>query len=329
MAKTTLSAALYSAVKPYKEGRLRVNATHELYYAEYGNPTGIPVVYLHGGPGSGSSPWMQRLFDPAAFRIVLYDQRGAGLSTPFAKLKDNTPDHLVADLDALRAHLGIDKWHVSGGSWGSTLALLYAEAYPQRVSSLTLRGAFMMRQKEIDFLYKDSDRMHPEVYARFKNFIPKAEQNDILHAYYSRIIKGDVKAAQELSRHGYALSRMKPPSDTELDAEDESVALGTAAILTHFFLNHPMTPDNRILRDAHKIKHIPTAIIQGRYDVICPPVSAWELKQALPHAHLQMVMAGHSAQEKAIGKALVDCSDRIRDTGSPLPRAPRKAPQPK
>jgi proline iminopeptidase len=320
MDKRQMSRALYPESKPYAEGRLRVDGTHELYYAEYGNPGGIPVVYLHGGPGSGSSPWLHRFFDPQAFRVVIYDQRGAGQSTPFAETKDNSPDLLVADMEALRTHLKIDSWHVSGGSWGSTLALLYAEAHPDKVRSLTLRGIFMMRQKELDYLYRDGDRTFPEEYARLKDFIPPAERHDLLRAYYNRIVNGDKEAARVWTRYENAISRLKPRTAQELDADSASHVIGMATMETHFFVNHRFRPDDRILRDAHKIRHIPTVIVQGRYDVVCPPVSAWELKQALPDAHLQMVIAGHSALDNPIAKALTACADRIRDTGSPLPR---------
>ncbi|MBU0800906.1 MAG: prolyl aminopeptidase [Alphaproteobacteria bacterium] len=324
-----LSSAFYPESTPYNKGFLRLDDTHEMYFAEYGNPKGIPVVYLHGGPGGGSSPVMHRFFDPKAFRIVIYDQRGAGQSRPFGNIKDNSPDILVADMETLRTHLKIDKWHVAGGSWGSTLALLYAQSHPDKALSLTLRGIFLMRQAELDHLYVNGATVFPEEFARLKKFIPAAEQNDLLRAYYNRIIAGDKDAARAWTRFENAISRLHPRTPKDLDSDTDTHAIGMATMETHFFINHRFTPDDRLLRNAHKIQHIPTVIVQGRYDSVCAPVNAWELHKALTGSHLQMVIAGHSAMDHEIAKALVKSADNIRDHGTPLPQTGNKGPSPR
>jgi proline iminopeptidase len=321
------NTALYPEAKPYNSGYLRVDPTHECYYEEYGNPEGIPIVTLHGGPGGGSKPFFHRYFDLGAFRVVVYDQRGAGKSRPFAEIRDNSPDLLVADLEKLRAHLGIGKWHVFGGSWGSTLALLYAEEHPAAVMSLTLRGIFMMRQKELDLFYRDGNTHNPDQHEKFMAFLPEPERRDVVAAYFKRIADPDpaihMPAASAWTRYENATSYLTPPSEAELDQSDRNInhTLGMARMETHFFHNHRFQPDDRILRNVGKIRHIPTVIVQGRYDTVCPPVSAWELKKAFPEAHLDLVISGHSAKEPEIEKLLVKSADRIRDTGSPVPQA--------
>jgi proline iminopeptidase len=319
--------ALYPAAAPYNSGYLKVDGTHECYYEEFGNPKGIPVVVLHGGPGGGSKPFFHRYFDLSAFRVVVYDQRGAGRSKPFGEIKDNSPDLLVEDMEKLRKHLGIGKWHVFGGSWGSTLALLYAEEHPGSVMSLTLRGIFMMRQKELDLFYRDGNTHNPDQHEKFMNYLPEAERKDVIGAYFRRIADPDpnihMPAASVWTRYENSTSYLVPPSEADLDRSDKNTnhTLGMARMETHFFHNHRFQPDDRILKNVDKIRHIPTFIVQGRYDTVCPPVSAWELKKAFREAHLEMVIAGHSAKEPEIEKLLVRSADLIRDTGSPVPKA--------
>lgn len=315
-----MSDHLYPASVP-QDGRLSLDGLHTMFYQEWGNPAGIPVVYLHGGPGGGTPGYAHQFFDPSAFRIITYDQRGAGRSTPFGETRDNAPDILVADMEKLRAHLGIEKWHVAGGSWGSTLSLLYAEAHPGRVESLTLRGIFLGRQKELDYLYKegDGDRFFPEQFAKLRDFLPEDERGDILRAYHKRIAAGDRDAARAWSIFEGSIARLHPMTDEDLAADDDTHLVGMARMETHFFVNHRFQPDDRLLRDVGKIRHIPTMIVQGRYDIVCPPVSAWELHQAFPESHLEMVIAGHSASEPEIQRVLVESANRIRDTGAPLP----------
>ena len=321
----------YPASTPYNKGHLDVGDGHRIYYEEFGNPQGEPIVYLHGGPGAGHGPNFHRYFDPEAFRIIIYDQRGAGQSVPFGETKNNSPDILVEDNEKLREHLGIDKWHVYGGSWGSTLALLYAEAHPDKTESLTLRGIFMMREKELDLFYKYADTFYPQEFNELRSWLPENERGDVLKAYYNRISAGSVEAARRWSRFESATCHLIPPSTEDLDAETDNFLVGMATMETHFFVNHRFDPDDRILRDVHKIRHIPTHIVQGHYDSVCPPVSAWELKQAFPEATLEMVIAGHSATDPAIKDALIRATNRIRDAGSPVlpaaaPPAPRPAP---
>ncbi|MCE9507151.1 MAG: prolyl aminopeptidase [Alphaproteobacteria bacterium] len=314
----------YPASQPHHQGYLPVDKTHSLFYEEFGNPQGIPVVYLHGGPGAGSAPYVHRFFDPAAFRIIVFDQRGCGRSKPHGETRDNSPDLLVQDLEALKNHLGIEKWHVSGGSWGSTLALLYAEEYPGSVSSLTLRGIWLERQKEVDWFINQLGQFFPDDQKEFAEHIPPAERGNLLEAYYQRLIHPDpavhLPAAHKWTRHENGACFLHPPADADKNETDAN-ALACARIETHFFRNHPLQPDDRILQNIGRIRHIPTMIVQGQYDVVCPPVTALELKKAFPEACLRLVIAGHAAREPEILNALIESSDRIRDTGSPTPQS--------
>lgn len=320
---------LYPASKPFNEGTIQAGE-YTLPYQEYGNPKGIPIVYLHGGPGVGSSDYFHRFFDPKAFHIIVYDQRGAGKSTPAGGVKNNTPDLLAQDLDALRDHLGIDKWHVYGGSWGSTLALLYAETYPEHTSSLTLRGIYMLRQKDDDLFYQSAGLNVPQDLERFINFLPEKERGDYIESYYHRLFNPDpavhVPASKEIARLGnvtYSLERMPEKDLSAYDPAD----INAQRIEWSIIRNHKFTPQDRLIRDAHKIRHIPTLIVQGRYDMICPPQIAADLKKALPGAEMQMVTSGHAAVDPETMKALIQATNRIRDTGSPLhkKRLPRQA----
>lgn len=321
-----MSKDFYPESKPHRSGHLDVGDGHKLYYEEFGNPAGIPIVYLHGGPGAGHGPYFHRFFDPKAFRIIIYDQRGAGQSLPFGETKNNSPAHCVADLEKLRTHLNIATWHVFGGSWGSTFALLYAQNHPDKVKSLTLRGIFLMRQKELDFLYKQADMFFPQELHDLKAYLPENERGDVLSAYYNRIVAGDAEAARRWSRFESATCHLIPATPEDLDKESDNFLIGMATMETHFFVNHKFQPEDLLLRDVHKIRHIPTHIVQGHYDVVCPPVTAWELHRAFPESTMETVIAGHSATDPEIKSALIRATERIRDLGSPvLPQKPKPA----
>ncbi|RMD88323.1 MAG: prolyl aminopeptidase [Alphaproteobacteria bacterium] len=307
---------LYPPIDPHESGHLAVGDGHEIYFEISGRADGIPVVFLHGGPGGGTAPVQRRFFDPSRFRIVLFDQRGCGRSRPHASIEANTTWHLVADIERLREHLGIDRWLVFGGSWGSTLALLYAQHHPERVTGLVLRGIFLMRAREIDWFYRrGTNAIFPEAWADFVSVIPPDERDDLIAAYYRRLNGDD---AEEQARAARAWSRWEShcvtlvPEKTQLrQAESQHFALAFARIECHYFSHRGfLERDNQILEDCHRIRHIPTVIVQGRYDVICPPVSALELKAALPDATLRIVpVAGHSAFEPGIVHELVTATE--------------------
>jgi proline iminopeptidase len=314
----------YPNSSPFNKGTLKVDG-YTLPYEEYGNPEGTPIVFLHGGPGAGTSPDAYQSFDPKVFRIIVYDQRGAGKSTPSGGLKDNTPDLLADDLEKLKKHLGIEKWHVAGGSWGSTLALLYAEKYPASVKSLTLQGIYLLRKKDQDLCYQATDIIQPETMKRFREFLPENERADLEESYYKRLFSEDpavhLPALREICRFGFATFPLHRPLEEHMDYFDPE-ALGSARIEWSILHNHKLTPEDRLLRDIGKIRHIPTMIIQGRYDLTCPPQIAFDLKQAFPEAQLQMVTAGHSTYDPDIAQALAQAYTRLRDTGSPLVKKP-------
>lgn len=313
---------LYPAIKPYKEDYLPLDGTHSMWYAEYGNPEGIPIVYMHGGPGGGHGEHFPRYFDPKAFRIIVYDQRGSGNSIPPGETRDNSPDHLIADADRLRQHLGIEKWHVYGGSWGSTLALLYAEEHPERTESLTLRGIFLMRKRDIEMFYEAAALFRPAETQRLMEFLPESERGDFFENFYKRLVDPDPKihipAAQAWARYENVSAFLKVPPEEALVEKDQD-AVNVARIEAHFFRNHLFTPDDRIIHNAGRIRDIPTYMVQGLYDLVCPPQIAYDLHKAFPEAHLDLVESGHAATEPEIMKALIAATNRIRDTGSPLP----------
>lgn len=300
-------------------GRLKVSEIHELYYEESGNPKGDPVVFVHGGPGGGSSPKNRRYFDPEHYRIILFDQRGCGQSTPHADLRDNTTWDLVEDMEKLRTHLKIEKWHVFGGSWGSTLSLAYAETHPAHVKSLCLRGIFLCRPKEIQWFYqKGASFIFPDFWDEYLKPIPAAERGDLVKAYYKRLTSEDratrLEAAKAWSVWEGSTSRLYPDQDLMHDFNDPDFATAFARIECHYFTNNAFfKTDNWLIENVGAIKKIPTTIIQGRYDVVCPAESAWELHKAFPEAKMIMVPdAGHSAMEPGILKALVATMDEYR-----------------
>jgi proline iminopeptidase len=310
---------LYPPIEPYNTGRLRVSGVHEIYYEESGNPRGKPVVFVHGGPGSGTDGKQRRFFDPSHYRIVLFDQRGAGKSTPHASLEDNTTWHLVADMEALREHLGIDRWQVFGGSWGSTLALAYAEKHPDRVTALVLRGIFLLRKWEIDWFYQGgTSYLFPEAWAPYVAAIPEAERGDMVQAYYRRLTSDDaavrLAAAKAWSIWEGSTSFLLQNMDYIERCGADIFSLAFARIECHYFVNKGFfEAEDQLLRDAEKIRHIPTVIVHGRYDVVCPMKNAWDLHLAFPEADLRIAHdSGHSAFEPGILHELMEATDRLR-----------------
>lgn len=312
---------LYDPVEPYDQGLMSVSSMHTLYYEQCGNPEGQPVVFLHGGPGGGVIPEYRRFFDPTAYRIILFDQRGAGRSTPHASLEENTTWDLVADIERLRLHFGIERWVVFGGSWGSTLALAYAETHPERVRALVLRGIFLCRRKEIDWFYQDgagASAIYPEVWEEFLRVIPEAERSDMLKAYHRRLTSEDetvrLEAARAWSIWEGSTSKLFPDQGLIDNFGEPHLALALARIECHYFVNSAFfESDNHLIENVGKIRSIPAVIVQGRYDVVCPMMSAWELHRAWPEAELQVIPdAGHSALEPGITSALVEAMDRFR-----------------
>jgi proline iminopeptidase len=311
---------LYPDIEPGRTGYLRVDALHEIYWEETGNRDGVPVVFLHGGPGAGSSPMHRRFFDPAHYRIVIFDQRGAGHSRPHGELRDNTTPHLIADMEQLRAFLGIERWVVFGGSWGSTLALAYAQAHPQRCAALVLRGIFLCRKLEIDWFLYGMRFVYPEAWRRFSGFIPEPERKDLLAAYARRLNDPDrgvhMPAAHQWSVYEGSCSTLMPSPSTVAHFSEDVVALGLARIEAHYFQNNIFLPDNALLDNAGRLRGIPGIIVQGRYDMVCPIISADDLHRAWPEAEYVVVPdAGHSAWEPGITAQLVAAMERLKSRG--------------
>jgi len=309
---------LYPPIEPHQTGMLPVTDGHTLYFEVSGNPNGKPVVFLHGGPGGNAGPDDRRFFDPKLYRIVLFHQRGAGRSTPAASLHENTTWKLIADLETLRTHLGIEKWQVFGGSWGSTLALSYAIQHPTRVTELVLRGIFMLRKKELDWFYKDgASHLFPDVWEKFRDHIPEAERSDFIRAYYSRLTDPDPKvqlaAAIPWTSWEMATLRLYTSPDLLKALVTDDFAIKIARIETHFFVNHGFFEhENWILDQVDRIRHIPTVIVHGRYDVVCPLGSAWDLRRVWAEAKLMIIPdAGHAASEPGTARALVAATDRF------------------
>ncbi|SDM09237.1 proline iminopeptidase [Modicisalibacter muralis] len=310
---------LYPEIEPFNSGMLKVSERHTLYYEQCGNPDGKPVVFLHGGPGSGANPKCRRFFDPATYRIILFDQRGCGRSTPHAELVDNTTWHLVADIERLREHLGVERWQVFGGSWGSTLALAYAQTHPHRVTELVLRGIFMLRRRELEWFYQQGcNALYPDAWETYLSVIPEAERGDLMSAYYRRLTGDDKVARAEAARAWSvweASSSFLLPNQSHIDANaGDEFALAFARIECHYFVHGGfLEHDDQLLRNVERIRNIPAVIVQGRYDVVCPLRSAWDLHRAWPQADLQIIPdAGHSAFEPGITHALIEATDRFR-----------------
>jgi proline iminopeptidase len=311
--------SLYPAIEPYDTGRLKVSHIHEVYYEQCGNPEGKPVVFLHGGPGGGIVPEYRQFHDPSAYRIVLFDQRGSGQSTPHASLEENTTWDLVADIEKLREHLGIEKWQVFGGSWGSTLSLAYAETHSTRATELVLRGIFLCRPKEIKWFYQDgASWIFPDVWEEFLKVIPETERHDMVSAYYRRLTSDDeqvrVEAARAWSIWEGSTSKLFFDYKSIEKFADPQFALAFARIECHYFMNNCFfASHNYLIENVGKIRRIPGVIVQGRYDVVCPMTSAWDLHRAWPEAELLITPdAGHSIVEPGNLSALVEATDRFR-----------------
>jgi proline iminopeptidase len=308
---------LYPPIDPFDQRVMDVGGGHRIYIEQCGNPRGIPVIVLHGGPGGGCSPAMRRYFDPDVYRVVLFDQRGCGRSRPHASVEENTTWHLVQDIEAIRAVLGIDRFIVFGGSWGATLALVYAITHPDQVSQLVLRGVFLMTKAELDWFYGGgAGAFYPELWARFVNPIPVAERKDLINAYNRRLFSGNLMEETRFGRtwanweNGLASFQSEGPVG-ESPAE---YARAFARLENHYFQNGGfLQTDGWILRERHRIEHIPATIVQGRYDMICPPVSAWKLADGWDKCALRMVaMAGHALSEPGISAELVQVMDGLR-----------------
>jgi proline iminopeptidase len=308
---------LFPEIEPHEQGTLRLDSLHTMYWEVAGNPRGTPVVFLHGGPGSGTVPNHRRFFDPQTYRIVLFDQRGAGRSTPLGELRDNTTAHLVDDIETLRAHLHIERWWLFGGSWGSTLALAYAQRHPMRCLGLILRGVFLARPTEIEWFLSGMRAVFPEAWERFASHLPDAERGDLLAGYYRRLVDPDpqvhMPAAIAWSTYEGACSTLLPSPATVSHFGEAHVALGLARIEAHYFRHGAFLAPNELLANMHRLRGMPGAIVQGRYDVVCPPVTAYELHRAWPTATLQIVDdAGHSAWEPGTTRALIAATERCK-----------------
>lgn len=309
--------SFYSPIEPYSTDWLELDAPHRMYYEESGKPNGVPVVFLHGGPGAGASPNHRRFFDPDFYRIIIFDQRGAGRSTPLGELSNNTTPHLIADIERLRRHLGIDRWLVFGGSWGSTLAIAYAEAHPQRCTGLILRGVFLCRRSEIQWFLYDIRNIFPEPWRRFAEFVPQPERADLLAAYYRRLIDPSpavhMPAARSWSIFEGSCSTLLPSSETVDYYAGDVVALGLARIEAHYFKHDIFLPLDSLLQNVERLRNIPAVIVQGRYDAVCPIVTADDLVRAWPEAEYIVIPdAGHSAFEPGISAALIEASNEFK-----------------
>ena len=309
---------LFPPIEPYRRGRLAVDSLHTLPWEEAGNPQGIPVVFLHGGPGGGTSPRHRQFFDPAFYRIVLFDQRGAGRSTPLGELRNNTTQHLVEDIERLRQHLRIDRWMVFGGSWGSTLALAYGQTHPEHCLGFVLRGIFLGRQSELDWFMHGMGKFFPEAARRFVELLPPGERNDLLANYYYRLTDPDpsvyIPAAHAWSGYESACSSLLPSAEFGISSSDDSSALALARIEAHYFVNKVFLDEGALLEKIDRIRNLPAIIVQGRYDVVCPPAAAYDLHATWPEAELNIVAeAGHSAWEPGITRELVAATERMKD----------------
>ena len=311
---------LYPKIEPYNQFDLKVSDLHTIHIEESGNINGKPVIFLHGGPGGGIEPIYRQYFDPEKWRIIVFDQRGCGQSTPHAELQENTTWDLIADIEKIRQHLEIDKWVVFGGSWGSTLTLSYAITHPDRCKALVLRGIFMIRKKEINWFYQDgTSNIYPDAWEHYLRPIPEDERHDLVAAYYKRLTSNDdsvrIEAAKAWSIWEASTSKLIQSEESIHAFEDAKVAEAFARIECHYFTNRGFfDTDEWLLENVDKIRHIPTVIVQGRYDVVCPMISAWELHGAFPEADFEIVQdAGHSMTEKGIAAKLVEYTDKFSE----------------
>lgn len=309
-----VESRLFPAISPYKTGRLVVDDLHTLYWEECGNPEGIPVLVLHGGPGAGLSPLHRQFFNPERYRIILFDQRGAGQSLPLGEYRNNTTPLLIEDIEKIRQLMAVDKWLVFGGSWGSTLALAYGQAHPEHCLGFVLRGIFLCTAQEFDWFLYQIKWFFPAEYDHFVELIPEEERHDLLKAYGQRLFSNDpaiyTPAAQRWSRYEGSCLHLLPHPEVTDSFESVPVALGVGRLEAHYFQNLAFLSDDQLIRNVHKIKHLPAVIVQGRYDVVCPPLSAYRLHQAWPEAQFHMIEdAGHSAFEVGISNSLVQATE--------------------
>jgi len=310
---------LYPAIKPNYSFHLPVDDTHTLYIEECGTEDGIPAIFLHGGPGSGCEPYHRQYFDPEKYRIILFDQRGCGRSTPHAELSNNSTQHLIDDIETIRQHLNIDKWLVLGGSWGSTLGLQYAQAHPERVSALIMRGIFLCRQQDIDWFYQDgASKIYPDYWQHFLAPIPTEQRHDLLTAYHKQLTGDDelarMRAAKAWSGWEGITANLQPKSTVVQHFTDTHAALSIARIEAHYFINHGFISENQIIENAHKLANIPGIIIHGRYDMICPIEQAYTLHQHWQKAEFDIIPAcGHAGSEDAIIDAIVKATDNMAE----------------
>ncbi len=307
---------LFPEIKPFETGEIDLDGTHKMYWEQSGNPDGAPALFLHGGPGAGATPAHRCFFDPAHYRIVIFDQRGAGRSKPLAEITDNTTDHLIADIETLRTRLGIEHWLVFGGSWGATLALAYGIRHPERCTGFVLRGVFLGRSSEIDWFMHGMRTVYPEAWHAFAEHLPESERGDLLGSYYARLTDPDPKvhgpAAAAWSRYEGACSKLVPGHDAPGN-HVSGPALGLARLEAHYIRNRIFLPENHLLENISRIHHLPAIVVQGRYDMICPMVTADELCRAWPKAEMVVVQeAGHSAMEPGIRAALVAATETFK-----------------
>jgi proline iminopeptidase len=311
---------LYPDIEPFRVGELPLDDVHKMYFEESGNPAGVPVVFLHGGPGAGANASHRRFFDPRHYRIIIFDQRGSGRSAPLGEIRHNTTPLLIEDIERLRRHLGIEAWFVFGGSWGSTLALAYAEFHPERVRGLALRGIFLCRKSEIQWFLYGLQELAPEAWRAFAGFIPENERHYLLGAYHKRLMNPDpaihMPAARAWSVYEGSCSTLLPSPETVQAFSGDTLALGLARMEAHYFANNIFLPENFLLENVGRIRQIPASIVQGRYDLVCPIRSADDLAQAWPEAKYQIIPnAGHSAMEPGTRVALVQTMERFKELG--------------
>jgi proline iminopeptidase len=318
MTDASLESILYPAIEPYRSGALQVDELHRLYWEECGNPDGVPVLFLHGGPGAGLTTTHRRFFDPTYYRIVLFDQRGAGKSTPLGEYRNNTTPLLIEDIERIRQMLNIDRWMIFGGSWGSTLALAYGQAHPEHCTGFVLRGIFLCTSDEIDWFLNGIKWFFPEVHEEFVKIIPPDERSDLLRAYAKRLFSEDpgvyLPAARAWGRFEGSCLFLQPNNLQMIEHfSSDAVSIGVGRLEAHYFLNHGFFTDDQLVRNVHRIQHLPAVIVQGRYDVVCPPQSAYRLHKAWPQAHFRMIDdAGHAGTELSIARALVAATDQFK-----------------
>ena len=309
---------LYPPIEPYQEGKLKVSELHTIHYEESGNPQGKPVIFLHGGPGGGIAPMYRQYFDPQRWRIIIFDQRGCGQSTPYAELTENTTWDLISDIEKLRQHLNVTQWVVFGGSWGSTLALAYSQTHPDRCKGLILRGIFMLRPSEIRWFYQEgANHIYPDAWEEYLKPIPITERGDLLSAFYRRLTSEDrqvrLEAARAWSIWEASTSKLIPSQTSKQRFGMDEFAEAFARIECHYFVNRGFfQQENQLIENVDRIRHLPGVIVQGRYDVVCPMITAWELHRAWQEAEFIVIAdAGHSVSEPGIKDALIGASDRF------------------